>query len=503
MKLGHTIQFQPFASKEFAMADKNYIAIDLGAESGRVMLGNLSGAGIALTEVHRFANLQIHVPSTSANGVYHWDILRLWHEIKTGLAKAAAQVPPDTIAGIGVDTWGVDFALLDSAGNLLGNPVCYRDPRTFPMIDAVFAKLPKQKVYSITGIQTMHFNTIFQLASLSFASAPQLAAAAHVLFLPDLLNYWLTGRMATEYTIASTSQMLSASSREFAPEILSMLNIRPALFPRIEMPAERGSIRGIILPSANEALAAAKVPVIAVGSHDTASAVAAVPAQGAAGEWLYLSSGTWSLLGAEVNQPVLTEKAAAYDITNEGGIAGKIRLLKNIAGLWLLQECRREWARQGNDLDYAALTKLAQIAPPHLATLNVNDPAFATPGDMPQKIIAQCQSTGQKPPATPGEFTRVILESLAATYAKVAGILEEVTGNKYKTLHIVGGGSQNHLLNQLAADATGMQVFAGPVEATALGNILAQAITTAALPSLAAARELLAKSLNPRPFVPR
>jgi sugar (pentulose or hexulose) kinase len=488
------------------MPENNYIAIDLGAESGRVMLGTLTEAGIALGEVHRFANLQLQVPTKNPNGSLHWDLLRLWHEIKVGLGKAAAACPPDSVAGIGVDTWGVDFGLLDNGGNLLGNPVCYRDPRSIPLPEAVFRKISQQKIYSITGIQTMHFNTLFQLAALAFANSPQLAAASHVLFLPDLINYWLTGRMFTEYTIASTSQMLDAKTREFSPEILAALNISPALFPRLDMPAESGSIRGLVLPTASEQLAADKTPVIAVASHDTASAVAAVPAdssRGDGGGWLYLSSGTWSLLGAEVDEPVLTEKAAGYNITNEGGIGGKIRLLKNIAGLWLLQECRREWLRQGNDLDYTSLTRLAAGAPAHLASLNVDDPVFAQPGNMPEKIAAQCRATGQKCPKTPGEFTRVILESLAGTYAKVARMLEEVTGKKFKTLHIVGGGSQNDLLNQLAANATGMTVLAGPVEATALGNILAQAITTRALPNLAAGRALIAKSVNLRTFTPQ
>jgi rhamnulokinase len=485
------------------MPENNYIAIDLGAESGRVMLGTFTESGIALSEVHRFANLQLHVPTKNPAGSLHWDILRLWHEIKVGLGKAAAACPPDSVAGIGVDTWGVDFGLLDAGGNLMGNPVCYRDARSLAMPEAVFRKMPQEKIYAITGIQTMHFNTLFQLAALAFSNSPQLSGASHLLFLPDLLNYWLTGRMFTEYTIASTSQLLDARTREFSPEVLSALNISPGLFPRLDMPAEPGSIRGLVLPTASETLANDKTPVIAVGSHDTASAVAAVPADSSNGDWLYLSSGTWSLLGAEVDEPVLTEQAASYNITNEGGIGGKIRLLKNIAGLWLLQECRREWLRQGNDLDYTSLTRLAQGAQPHLASLDVDDPAFAQPGNMPEKILAQCRAKGQKCPRTPGEFTRVILESLAAQYARVAKMLEEITGKSFKTLHIVGGGSQNDLLNQLAANATGMTVLAGPVEATALGNILAQAITTRALPNLATGRALIAKSINLRTFTPQ
>ena len=481
---------------------KKYIAIDLGAESGRVMVGGLSDAGIALTEVHRYPNLQIRVPHEQGETL-HWDILRLWHEIKTGLAKAAAEHGTD-FAGVGVDVWGVDFALLDETGALVANPVCYRDPRTDGMVDAVFARLGKDHIYAATGIQTMALNTLFQLASLSLkgGGSPQLKAARRILFLPDLLTYWLCGKMGTEYTIASTSQMLDARTRQWSPAVLAAIGIDPALFPPIDMPGERSSVRGGLLPSAAEKLAG--TPVVAVGSHDTASAVVAVPAdEQAAGGWLYLSSGTWSLLGAEVDAPVLTEAAGRYNVTNEGGVGGKIRLLKNIAGLFLLQECRREWARQGTEYDYGTLTKLAEAASAHGTILDLDDPAFSTVGDMPNKIAAHCQRRGLRAPTSPGEFTRVILESLAATYAKVARMLEELTGRKYTRLHIVGGGSQNQLLNQLAADATGMTVLAGPVEATALGNIITQAVSTGALPSIAAGRALVAKSLAAKPFLPR
>ena len=495
------------------MAGK-YIAVDLGAESGRIMLGDLSDRGIALTEVHRFPNLQIRV--THSHGVtLHWDILRLWHEIKTGLAKIAAENSGGlggagglgrSIRGIGVDTWGVDFALLDSNGALIANPVCYRDARTQGVVEKVFARLPQERIYSITGIQTMALNTLVQLASLSFADSPQLKTAqsgGHIVFLPDLFTYWLSGKLGAEYTIASTSQMLDARTRAWSPDILGAIGLKADLLPPMVMPGEKSSIRGTILATADETLARQGVQVIAVGSHDTASAVAAVPADSSQGDWLYLSSGTWSLLGAEVDQPVLVPKAGEYNITNEGGIGGKIRLLKNIAGLWLLQECRREWARAGQELDYATLTRMAGQATPGLAKLDVNDPAFASPGDMPAKITAQCRRTNQNCPSNPAEFTRVILESLAATYATVARMLEELTGKKFTTLHIVGGGSQNHLLNQLAADATGMRVIAGPVEATALGNILTQAISMGEVESLAAGRALVGRSTSLQTFEPR
>ncbi len=358
----------------------------------------------------------------------------------------------------------------------------------------------------------MALNTLFQLAALSFKKSPQLARTKHILFLPDLFSYWLSGTMGTEYTIASTAQMLDARTRQWSPEVLAAIDIDAALFPPIQFPGEKNSIRGTLLPNANEKLAAQGVKVIAVGSHDTASAVAAVPADESKGDWLYLSSGTWSLLGAEVDQPVLTPKATEYNVTNEGGISGgggggggKIRLLKNIAGLFLLQECKREWSRQGTgggEFDYATLTKLAEEAPPKLALLDMNDPAFSTTGDMPNKIIAHCKRTHQKAPATPGEFARVILESLAHSYALVTRMLEELTGKKFKTLHIVGGGSQNDLLNQLAADATGMTVLAGPVEATALGNILTQAVTLGHLDSLTAARDLVRRTSSVKKFEP-
>lgn len=480
---------------------RKYIAVDLGAESGRVMVGEVSDTGIQLTEAHRFPNLQIRVPTATPphRERLHWDILRLWHEIKTGIAKVAAD---HEIAGIAVDTWGVDFALLDANGELLGNPVCYRDARTDGLVEKVFARLPKETIYSITGIQTMALNTLFQLAALAWQPSPQLPAAKYALFLPDLLTYWLSGKMATEYTIASTSQMLDATRRRWSLAIFEALGIDSTLFPPIDFPGEISSVRGTLLPSVSEKLAASKVPVIAVGSHDTASAVAAVPASDTEGDWLYLSSGTWSLLGAETAEPVLTAAAAKYNVTNEGGVGNKIRLLKNIAGLYLLQECKREWERQGNNLDYTEITRLAAAAQPHTALLDLDDPAFASPGNMPAKIVAQCQRTHQPAPQSPGQFARVILESLAVSYRRVIAMLEEITGKKFTRLHIVGGGSRNELLNQMAADSTGLEVLAGPVEATAIGNILTQAITTGQIPSLASGRALVARMGGIKRFVP-
>jgi rhamnulokinase len=475
------------------LSQQHYIAVDLGASSGRVMVGSVDEQCIALKEMHRFPNNPVRLGES-----LHWDILRLWDDIQTGIAKATAAYP---IAGIAVDTWGVDFGLLADDGTLLENPHCYRDTRTDGLPEKVFAKLPRDKVFSITGIQTMTLNTVFQLAALSAGNAASLRHAKTLLFTPDLIAYWLTGEKRNEYTIASTTQMLDARSRKWSPEMLQAIGVRPEIFPPMIFPGTADSIIGKVRSAVGGPLNATGIPVIAVGSHDTASAVAAVPAQG--DDWLYLSSGTWSLLGALVDQPVLTARASEHNVTNEGGVGGKIRLLKNIAGMWLLEECKRAWAKAGQDYDHPALMRLAREAPAKVAMLDPDDPPFFTPGDMPAKIEAYCKRTGQRSPATVGEFTRVILESLAARYAQVRDILEEITGKKFRRLHIVGGGSQNDVLNQFAADATGLTVHAGPVEATALGNIAMQALTLGQLKSQQEAGELIARSAELKTYEPK
>jgi len=475
------------------MAQQHYIAVDLGASSGRVMVGSVDDQSITLKEMHRFTNNPVRLGTA-----LHWDILRLWDDIQTGIAKATAAY---SISGIGVDTWGVDFALLADDGTLLANPHCYRDARTDAMPERVFARLGRAKIFSIAGIQTMNLNTIFQLASLSYSRAAELRLAKTLLFTPDLIAYWLTGRKCNEYTIASTSQMLDARSRTWSPDILGAIGVDPELFPPMIFPGSRQSIIGCVQEAVGDSIKATGIPVIAVGSHDTASAVGAVPATG--DDWLYLSSGTWSLLGALVDEPVLAPKAAEYNVTNEGGIGGKIRLLKNIAGLWLLEESKRTWARAGQDFDHATLVRLAREAPAGLARLDPDDPSFAAPGDMPARIAAYCARTGQRAPQTPGEVARVILESLAARYAAVRDMLEEITGKKFRRLHIVGGGSQNELLNQLAADATGLTVLAGPVEATALGNIAMQALTLGQIATPADVGPLIARSVELKTFTPQ
>jgi rhamnulokinase len=441
----------------------HYLAFDLGAESGRAMLGTLEGGRLAVEELHRFANTPVRVFDA-----LYWDTLRLWHEIQRGLAIAGRErhLPLD---GIGIDTWGVDFALLGADGALADNPRHYRDARTNGVMEKVFRVVPRAEVFAQTGIQFMQLNSLYQFYALKLAGSPALEAARTLLFMPDLLNYWLTGVARAELTIASTSQFYDPRNKTWARDLLERLGLPTGILPEIVAP---GTLLGPLLDSVAGAAGLGAVPVYATGCHDTASAVAAVPAEGS--NWCYISSGTWSLMGAELDEPVIDERVLAENLTNEIGAAGKVRFLKNIAGLWLVQECRRAWAQAGAEYTYDELTRLAGEAGPARATIDVD--AFLEPGDMPRKIAAHCRARGQTPPETPGEFTRTILESLAQRYRQVLESLEALAGRRFDAIHIVGGGSRNALLNQLVADATGRTVIAGPSEATAIGNVLIQAI---------------------------
>lgn len=473
------------------MSEQHYLAVDLGAESGRVMSARIDTNGVSLTEQHRFLNEPVKVGRT-----LHWDILALWRGITTGIAKAIRG--DGTIHGIGVDTWGVDFGLIDHNGELIGNPVHYRDGRTNGMVATFLRRMPRDQLYGIAGIQTMQINTLYQLAYLAEHRAQMLDRAKFLLYIPDLFNYWLCGNIGNEYTIASTSQMLNAKTRQYAGEILNAVPLRGSLLPALTSP---GTVIGTLLADAVDVGTHRNIPIVAVGSHDTASAVAGVPAQG--DDWLFISSGTWSLLGAEIAEPILSAEAAAFNLTNEGGVGGTIRLIKNIPGMWLLQECRRTWASNGHNYDYAELVKLAADAPAHLAWINPDYPAFSQPSDMPNKILQYCRQTGQGVPTSPGQITRVILESLAAAYARVAAMIASVTGRRFTRVHIVGGGSQNNLLNTFTANATGMIVLAGPVEATAIGNVLTQAMAVGQIESLAQGRRLIAQTSQIREYLPQ
>lgn len=477
------------------MADaKNlvFLAVDLGAESGRVVAGHFDGKRVGLEEVHRFPNGPVNV-----RGSLYWDVLRLWSDIKVGLTKAA-EVYGDRVVGIGLDTWGVDFALLAGDDSLLGMPYHYRDSRTDGIMDVAFTRVPRAEIFERTGIQFLQFNSLFQLFAMVETGSPMLEVAQTFLNVPDLLNFWLTGRKVSEFSIATTTQCYDPRTGDWAVGMLEKLGIPGHIFGEIVPP---GTVLGPLLDSVCAETGLPPVPVIAPATHDTGSAVAAVPMD--PDNAIYLSSGTWSLMGVEVKAPIINEKMLAYNLTNEGGVDGTFRLLKNIMGLWLVQECRREWMRSGETLDYGEMVALAAAARPFGSVISPGDARFLQPGDMAVRIRAACQETGQAPPETKGEILRTALESLALEYRWVAECLDDLTGRHLDTIHIIGGGSKNELLDQLAADATGRTVVTGPVEATALGNVLVQAIALGHLGSVAEGREVIAQSFELQTFEPQ
>ena len=473
------------------MSTAKILAIDLGAESGRGLIGSFDGDRLALEIVHRFPNGGVHTLDT-----FHWDVLGLWREMLTTLRKASAEHGP--LASVGVDTWGVDFALVSKDGTLLGNPRHYRDPHTENIMDQAFAKVPRAEIFRQTGIQFMRFNSLFQLLALMRDRSPILDAAETMLFIPDLFHYWMTGIKVNEYTDASTSQMIQPGSRTWASDLIRTFGIPEKILGTLVQP---GTVLGPLRTSAAASAGCASIPVIAPATHDTAAAVAAVPAVGES--WAYISSGTWSLMGIETKTPLTDDRALNVNFTNEGGVGGTIRLLKNIMGLWLVQECRRAWERGGVTYDYAALMKMADAATPFASIVNPDDPSFVLPTSMPGAIADYCRQTGQSVPEEPGDVVRCTLESLALRYRWVLERLEELAGKRLDTIHIVGGGCQNTLLCQLAADACNRPVIAGPVEATAIGNVLVQAIGLGLLSSLAEGRAVVRRSFEVVTFGPR
>ncbi len=479
------------ARADLVPATSNYLAFDLGAESGRAILARFDGERLTLEEAHRFVNGPLRVLDS-----LHWDARRLFDEMKKGLA-AAARLTGDRLSSLGVDTWGVDYALLDGDGALLENPYHYRDARTNGIMEKLFAIVPRGTIFARTGIQVMQLNTLYQLFAARSRHPHLLELARTLLMMPDLFHYWFTGRAVSESTIASTTQFYDPGAGAWAPDLLEALGIPARILPELVPP---GTPLGMLLDSVAADAGVSPIPVIAPASHDTASAVAAVPAQGA--DWAYLSSGTWSLLGAEVPAPVINQATLDANFTNEGGAWGTIRLLKNISGMWLLEECRRAWAREGANLGYAELCEAALAARPFAAILDPDDASFLAPGDMPAKIAAFCRRTGQPDPQTPGETARAIFESLALKYRHVLRLLEKILGRSCRVLHIVGGGSRNAVLCQFTADATGIPVVAGPEEATAVGNVLLQAMALGHLRTAEEARDLVRRSFEPRSYQP-
>ncbi|MDR2496828.1 MAG: rhamnulokinase [Tannerellaceae bacterium] len=468
----------------------NFLAIDMGATSGRAVVGSLSDKGLETAEIHRFPNRFIKLFDR-----YYWNVYGLLEEIKKSLVLCGRQ--GIKLQSMGIDTWGVDFGYVGADGMLLGLPRAYRDPYTEGAPDDVYRMVSRRELYMRTGIQIMNFNSIFQLYRDSRQNLSVVPAAESIFFMPDLLTYLLTGRKICEYSIASTSQLLNPETRLFDRDLALKLGINSHL---LTDPLAPGTIAGPLLPSIAAELGVEAIPVVAVAGHDTASAVAAVPAPD--GNFAYLSSGTWSLMGIETDSPIINEASMHNNFTNEGGIDGTIRFLKNITGLWLLEECRREWSQAGRACGYNELADMAVQSAGISSLIDPNDPLFANPASMSEAIREYCRRTEQQAPQSDGEFAALIFNSLAACYGRTLTLLKEMAPFDIRRLHVIGGGSQNRLLNRLTARAVGIPVLAGPAEATAIGNVMIQAKAAGIAADRWAMREMIASSFPPEIFNP-
>jgi rhamnulokinase len=474
----------------------DYLALDLGAESGRGLLGKFDGERLTLDEIHRFPNGPIRMLDT-----LYWDVPRLFDEMKTALKRAAASGA--RLDGVGIDTWGVDFGLVGRGDTLLGNAANYRDARTNGMMEAAFARVARERIYEITGLQFLPFNTLYQLLAMRRMNSPLLDVAETLLMMPDLFAWLFTGRRAGERTDASTTQLLDPTTGNWSDELCNALDLPRAILPElIEPGTEVGPLRASV---AEELGIIGPLSVIAPATHDTASAVAAVPTRSSSAppDWCYLSSGTWSLLGVELPRPVINAETLRCNFTNEGGVEGTTRLLKNIMGLWLVQECRRTWARAGREFSYEELVAMAAAARPFASLVDPDDVSFLSPGDMPSRLAAVCKKTGQAVPGDEGAFIRCAMESLALKYRWAVERLEQILGTSIKAIHVVGGGSRNALLCQFTADACARPVYGGPIEATAAGNVLLQMMARGRLGSVADARAVVARSFPVVVYEPR
>lgn len=467
------------------------LAFDYGASSGRGILGSFNGDTLDLREIHRFSSDPVMI-----NGSFHWDILRLFHEMKQGIHKCAKNGDKD-IAGIGVDTWGVDFGLLGSSGELLGNPYHYRDGRTEGMIEAACRIVPKREIYEQTGIAFQKFNTLYQLLSMRLNNSPLLEKASTLLFMPDLLNYFLTGEKVSEYTITSTSQMYDPTLGTWAKNLLTKLGIPINILTEV---VNAGTIIGSLNRAVADELNVSNIPVVAVAGHDTGSAVVSVPVT--EGKYAYLSSGTWSLMGMELPAPIINDKTFSLNYTNEGGINRTTRLLKNIMGLWIYQECKRAWDKTDEVLTFDELEQQATKAKAFECLIDPDNDLFYSPGNMPEKVREFCRNTKQVIPESKGAVVRCVMESLALKYKMTLEGLEEIVGYKIPVLHIVGGGSKNIMLNQFTANATGIPVITGPTEATAVGNLVCQLIALKEVSNLVEGRMLVKRSFPTQEYLP-
>lgn len=468
---------------------RSYLAFDLGAESGRAVLADFESGLLSTEDVHRFANEPVFY-----NGGLHWDVQRLWHEMLRALRRIDSS---RTLEGIGVDTWGVDFALLGENGALIENPFHYRDVRTSGIMDDVFRQVSREEIYGMTGIQFMPINTIYQLFAAQRLTPSLLKAATSMVTVPDLFNFWLTGVVACEYTNATTTQLVDPRLRNWATPLFERLGLPGSLPGPI---VESGTMLGAIRDDVARGTRLHGTPVITPACHDTGSAFAAILSDS---QTAFLSSGTWSLLGVELNEPLINDKARDLNFTNEGGVCGTVRFLKNVMGLWMLQSCRRCWSAAGQPYDYTELMEGARDAKPFQHWVDPDHPSFLRPENMLSAINQFCSETGQGEPASAGEYARLILESLALKYRGVLESIELLTGRRLTTIRIIGGGSANSLLNQFTADCTGRTVIAGPVEATALGNIAMQMLATGAVGSLMEARQVIDRSFPTEVYQPR
>lgn len=470
------------------MAEQVFLAVDLGASSGRHVAGRFDGARLTLDEVHRFGN----GPIAAANHLY-WNTLGLWHHVVEGLRASATRFGRQ-IRSVGVCTWGVDFALLGRGDELLGNPYCYRDHRADGMVERACEIVPREEIFAATGLQFLQINTLYQLLAMRLSKSPLLDIAETMLMVPDLFHWLLSGVKAVEMTDASTTQFFDPRRGDWATELFERFQLPSRILGTIVPP---GTKLGPLLPAVQSASGLTGVEVVVPGSHDTASAVMGVPAASRPGsepDWCYISSGTWSLMGVECPAPIVTPQCLARNFTNEGGVGGTTRLLKNICGLWMVQECRRSWNQAGAAYTWDDLTNLAAAAPALRSLVDVDDPSFLAPADMPRAIRDFCQRTGQAAPQSVGETVRCALESLAMRYREALGWIEELIGRRIETIHVVGGGAQNEMLCQMTADACNRRVVAGPIEATAIGNVMMQAVAAGAVASIAEAREIIRHS---------
>jgi rhamnulokinase len=472
------------------MKNKSFLAFDIGATSGRSILGTLDNGRLQMKELTRFPNQMLQIGNH-----FHWNIYSLFDHFKAALA--AVKKEGVEIASLGIDTWGVDFALIAKDGTILGAPYAYRDPHTDGMPEKYFSIVPREKVYGLTGIQVMNFNSLYQLFALKQAGSSLLEAASEMLFMPDALAYLLTGNKVVEYTIASTSQILNPKTKQFEAQLLEAAGVSPSILGDIVMP---GHVVGTLTDALAEESELGKVPVIAVAGHDTASAVAAVPAENE--RFAYLSSGTWSLMGIEVKDAIINDETYALNFTNEGGIEGTTRFLKNITGMWLLEQCLKEWKKEGISYAYEKLVKMGESAPAFQALIDPDHASFANPASMTKAINEYCLATGQKAPATHAEYVRCIFESLSMKYKYVLGKFITLAPFSIEKLHVIGGGSKNPLLNQWTANAIGMPVIAGPSEATAIGNIMIQAKAAGCVGTLTEMRQIIRDSVQLEEFLP-